>query len=121
MKRAIKFGGKAMGEVTRIWITGFFSGAVLAIAYSRAAQRDEKSGYAFTAAMEWRKAAIVLASFPGAADHCWQQWERIMHLPRRLAGPIGATVVAKSETSHVQPLSGIESVVAGAHFLPLAV
>lgn len=55
--------------------------------YGRAAQRDERNGFPNTAAFEWRKAAELFASKTRAAEYCWRQWERIMHLPRRLAGP----------------------------------
>src|SRR5450755_36420 len=57
--------------------------------YARAAQKDERNGFRYTAAMEWQFAAGLFASNTLAAEYCWQQWERIMHLPRRLAGPIG--------------------------------
>jgi hypothetical protein len=69
-----------------------------AMQYCRAAQRDEQNGFACTAAMEWRKAAELFACNGRIADHCWQQWERIMQLPRRLAEPIGvAQAVHPSE------------------------
>ena len=68
------------------------SGPVIGIAYCCAAQRDERDGYAITAALEWRRAAELLASIPTAADSCWLQWERIMHLPRRLAAPISESL-----------------------------
>ena len=55
--------------------------------YCWLARRDERHGFAYTAALEWRKAA-ELAPFSAMADQCWREWERIMHLPRRLAGPI---------------------------------
>jgi hypothetical protein len=66
-------------------------GPVIGIAYCHAAQHDERHGYAITAALEWRRAAELMAPIPTAADRCWLQWERIMHLPRRLAGPIAST------------------------------
>jgi hypothetical protein len=71
----------------------------------RAGKMDEKNGYEFTAAMKWREAATLLAPFPYAAERCWQQWERIMCLPRRLAGPIGIAVAVQptgvyAESSH---------------------
>ena len=63
--------------------------AILAEAfhYSRAARRDERNGFPFTAAMEWRHAAELFAPNQRAVEHCWREWERIMDLPRRLAGP----------------------------------
>lgn len=67
-------------------------GPVIGIAYCRAAQHDERHGYAVTAALEWRRAAELMAPIPTAADRCWLQWERIMHLPRRLAGPIASSL-----------------------------
>jgi hypothetical protein len=57
--------------------------------YCRAAQRDEHRGYAYAAAFQWRKAAELLTPMPAIADQCWNQWERLMQLPRRLAAPIG--------------------------------
>jgi hypothetical protein len=71
------------------------SSPVLAIAYCHAAQRDEKNGFPFTAAMEWRKAAELLNSIPAAADRCWRHWERLMQLPRRLADPIGGPLYVR--------------------------
>ena len=60
-----------------------------AFQYGRAAESDERNGFPFTAAMEWHKAAELLGANTWAADYCWRQWERIMHLPRRFASPIG--------------------------------
>jgi hypothetical protein len=63
--------------------------AILAEAFycSRAARRDERNGFPHTAAMEWRNAAELLTPNTRAVEYCWREWERIMHLPRRLAGP----------------------------------
>jgi hypothetical protein len=62
-----------------------------AFQYCRAAQRDERNGFPFAAAMEWHKAAELFAPVaPPLADRCWQEWERIVRLPRRLAGPLVA-------------------------------
>ncbi len=61
---------------------------VIGIAYCCAAQQDEREGYAITAALEWRWAAELMAPIPAAADRCWTHWERLMRLPRRLAGPL---------------------------------
>jgi len=58
-----------------------------AIHYMCAAKHDEDSGFPYTAAMEWRNAA-ELFSLQMVGEYCWRQWERIMHLPRRLAEPI---------------------------------
>lgn len=56
--------------------------------YVRSAQRDERQGFQFTAAVEWREAAELLSGNVTAADHAWLQWERIMRMPRRLASPL---------------------------------
>ena len=45
--------------------------------------------FPYTAALEWSHAAELFGTTTLAADYCWRQWERIMQLPRRLAGPIG--------------------------------
>ena len=81
--------------------------AVLAHAmkYCRAAQTEEKNGFAFTAAVEWQKAAELLAPFPSLADHSWRQWERIMRLPRQLADAIAETQATNTQVSN---LSGVE-------------
>jgi hypothetical protein len=70
------------------YLVALISGPVIGIAYCCAAQRDERNGYAITAALEWRRAAELMTPIPAAADGCWLQWERIMHLPRVLATPI---------------------------------
>jgi hypothetical protein len=54
---------------------------------SRAAQKEELNGFKYTAAMKWRNAAELFAPDTRAVEYCWRQWERIMQLPRRLAGP----------------------------------
>jgi len=56
--------------------------------YGCAAERDERKGFPCTAAMKWRKAAELFAWNTRAAEFSWQQWERLMRLPRQLAGPI---------------------------------
>jgi hypothetical protein len=53
-----------------------------------AAQRDEKNGFRFTAAMEWHKAALLFVPTSTLAELCWRKWERIVHLPRHMAEPI---------------------------------
>jgi hypothetical protein len=58
-----------------------------AIDYRRIARCSEAKGYKYTAAMQWRKAAALFDS-DALADRCWQEWERIMLLPRRLSEPI---------------------------------
>jgi hypothetical protein len=54
---------------------------------SRAAKREERNGFKYTAAMKWRSAADLFAPDTRAVEYCWCEWERIMQLPRRLAGP----------------------------------
>lgn len=54
---------------------------------SRDAQREERNGFKYTAAMKWRSAAELFAPDARAVEYCWCEWERIMQLPRRLAGP----------------------------------
>lgn len=68
------------------WLWNLFIPA-RAIGYGRAAQRDERNGFPYTAAVEWRNAAELFAPHTLAAAYCWRQWERIMRLPRRLAEP----------------------------------
>ena len=58
---------------------------------SRDAQREERNGFKYTAAMKWRSAAELFAPDTRAVEYCWHEWERIMHLPRRLAEPACAT------------------------------
>jgi hypothetical protein len=53
-----------------------------------AARRDERKGYPCTAALEWRNAAELFSPSTRVVESCWRQWERIMHLPRRLAVPV---------------------------------
>jgi hypothetical protein len=60
------------------------AGLKLGVGYWRAAERDENNGFRFAAAMEWRKAAELFSPIPQVSDRCWQEWERIMQLPRRL-------------------------------------
>lgn len=62
--------------------------ATLALRYCMAAQRDEKNGFPFTAAMEWHKAADLFVPIGPVADLCWRRWERIVQLPRQMAVPI---------------------------------
>lgn len=65
------------------------AGVAKAAHHVRAAQKDERNGFRYTAAMEWQLAAGLFASNTLAAEYCWWQWERIVRLPRRLAGPVG--------------------------------
>ena len=59
-----------------------------AVHYVCAARRDEQDRFPYAAALEWRKAAELFGSDTPDAEYCWRQWERIMQLPRWLAGPI---------------------------------
>jgi len=61
-----------------------------AVRWCLAAEREEENGFPLTAAMVWRKAAELFGSSTPIGDRCWREWERIMRLPRHLAGPIGA-------------------------------
>ncbi len=54
---------------------------------SRDAQREERNGFKYTAAMKWRSTVELFAPDTRAVEFCWCEWERIMQLPRRLAGP----------------------------------
>jgi hypothetical protein len=60
-----------------------------AVQYVCAAHRDEQSDFPYAAALEWRKAAELFGFDTPVAEYCWRQWERIVQLPRWLAGPIG--------------------------------
>jgi hypothetical protein len=71
------------------WRVLMILGPLMALGYRRAAQRDENNGLPFTAAMEWRKAAELSSWITLLSNRYWREWERIMHLPRRLAEPIG--------------------------------
>ena len=59
---------------------------VKAFHYACTAEEDERNRFPYTAAMEWSHAAELFGTTTPAADYCWRQWERIMQLPRRLAG-----------------------------------
>jgi hypothetical protein len=78
----------AIAAIGTWWVSNVIVPAK-AFHYSLAAARDERNGFPYTAAMEWRQAADLFPPRTRAAEYFWRQWERIMHLPRRLAGPIG--------------------------------
>lgn len=63
-----------------------------AFQHSRTALRNKRNGFTYSAALEWRHAAELFAPNTLGSEYCWLQWERIMHLPRRLADPIGVPV-----------------------------
>jgi hypothetical protein len=65
---------------------------VKALHLRRAAQRDERHGFLYTAATEWRYAAELFGPNTLPSEYCWRQWERIMLLPRRLAEPLSVSV-----------------------------
>lgn len=121
MKRVVKLEGSAILATMSPRLIAVIAGPVVAIAYGRAARRDESNGYEFTAAMRWRKAAHLMASIPLASDLCWKQWERIMRLPRRLAVPIGAVAQQAQPRvlARIHPASEIIGVVAATQ-VPLA-
>lgn len=66
--------------------------------YVRAAERDLRDGFPYTAAMEWQNAAELLPAKTRAVEYCWRRWEQIMHLPRRLAGPITDSPICGAPT-----------------------
>lgn len=81
-----------------------------AFQYGRAAERDERNGLPYTAAMQWRKAAELFPPETLAAEYFWRQWERVMHLPRRLADPVEdspSTARLDMVPSAPQPLTAI--------------
>jgi hypothetical protein len=82
--------------VARSWLS--VMGCARAFHYCHAAKRDERNCFPCTAAMEWRKAAELFEPSTFAANCCWRQWERIMQLPRRLAGPIADPLFATLAT-----------------------
>jgi hypothetical protein len=89
MKTAVKLDGPSQREGHDLsWLIMSAFRSAVAMRYCLAAQRDEKNGLPFTAALEWRKAAELVGTIGPMADRCWIEWERIMHLPRHLADPI---------------------------------
>ena len=71
---------------SRIQSRSLFEVAGRVLAKCQGARRDERNGFPFSAAMEWREAAGLCASISFLADFCWREWERIMGLPRQMAG-----------------------------------
>lgn len=59
-----------------------------ALLYASAARKHEQTQFPYTAAMEWRLAAELFGSNTLVGSYFWHRWERIMHVPRLLAGPI---------------------------------
>jgi hypothetical protein len=101
VKPAVKFvsngKGSPAGKVRRL--LALAGTAPLAIRYCLAAQRDEQNGFPFTAAIEWQKAADLLVPIGLFADLCWRRWERIVRLPRQMAGPIGDQLQSEQHIS----------------------
>ena len=97
----------AIAAVGAWWLSNVVA-PVKAFHYGRAAQCDERNGFPYTAAMEWRKAAELFAPKTRAAEYCWRKWELIMHLPRRLAGPIG---VSRAEAFSLQSSSALRAAI----------
>jgi hypothetical protein len=99
VKTAVKFDGRRRRTVryTQQFMVAAFSPAI-AMRYCLTAQQDEKNGFPFTAAMGWRKAAELFVPITSMSDRCWVEWERIMRLPRQLAGPIGASNAVQSSS-----------------------
>ena len=90
-------------------IAGWWMQAVVvpakALQYAHAAGCDERNGFLYTACLEWRHAAELFEPGSLAADYCWKKWERIMHLPRQLATPLGGTlsVIAPLNATSARP------------------
>lgn len=78
----------AIGAIGTWWVVNVVAPAK-AFHYGCVAERDERKGLPYTAAMEWRQAAELFGPSTRAAEYSWRRWERIMHLPRRLAEPVG--------------------------------
>ncbi len=101
MKPVVKFvigdEGCTAWKVRRM--LAFAGTAHVALRYCLAAQRDEKNGFPFTAAMEWHKAADLFFPIGPLADLCWRKWESIVKLPRYLAAPITDRVQCDARTS----------------------
>jgi hypothetical protein len=77
----------ALAKIGGCWLRKMIALAK-ALRYGRAAQRDERNGFHYTAAIEWRHAAELFRSGSLAAEYCWRQWERIMHSPRPTSGTV---------------------------------
>jgi hypothetical protein len=73
--------------------------------YVCAAQRDERNGFPYTAAMEWRHAAELMGMNTLLGEYCLWQWERIMDLSRRLAASISFSpdVDCLEQSSAIRP------------------
>lgn len=95
------------------WSLSRITGPLLAMRLRRRARKDEKDGFLFTAAMEWRMAAELCAPNRILAGWCWREWERIMHLPRRMAAPARkASIVGLEAGRHTSTIDRAQPVVA---------
>jgi hypothetical protein len=101
MAAAIIYGIKAARPVWRLRHLPEIERLKLALGYWRAAERDQKNDFPFTAAMEWHKAAELFSPIPKLSDRCWQEWERIVHLPRHLARSSGMVSAASTSLLEV--------------------
>ncbi len=100
-----KAGKLAVATIAAWWLQNVVV-PTSAFHYSRAAWRDERNGFYYAAAIEWRHAAELVTPNTRIAEYCWSQWERIMRLPRRLAGSIDGSIItgiAFKSTSKMRP------------------
>jgi len=88
---AVSFESNAAGPFRSLCATMVDS--MRGLGYWRAAEKDEKNGFPFTAALEWQEAAECFGWISLVSNRCWEEWERIMHLPRQLSTPIGESEV----------------------------
>jgi hypothetical protein len=103
------------------WSLLRITGPWLAMRLRRRARKDEKDGFLFTAAMEWRMAAELCAPNRILAGWCWREWERIMHLPRQMAAPARkASIVVLEAGRHASTIHRSQPVVANSGSLPTA-
>jgi hypothetical protein len=104
MLQGLPLSSSVENEVTREKLNGlglpWSANLTKAFHCTRAAKREERNGFKYTAAMEWRKAAELFATNTRAVEYCWREWERIMGLPRQLAGPIGFFTSAELPLIH---------------------
>jgi hypothetical protein len=106
MKAAASFECNAAGPMRSLCT--ITADSVLGWRYWRAAEKDEKNGFPFTAAVEWQWAAECFGWLSLISDRCWREWERITHLPRRLASPIGEPEQVMLQYAPAVPDSGAQ-------------
>ena len=103
------------------WSLSRIRGPLLALRLRRRARKDEKDGFHFTAAMEWRMAAESCAPNRILAGWCWREWERIMQLPRRMAAPArDASIVVLEAGRHASTIHRSQPVAANSDSLSAA-